>query len=120
MATFDATHINSNGAFELTEKSALVKSFRDTYADIASTAGTAFTPTAAPANLTDSSGGTPASTLAAVPAVAIASAGGNTYADATVNTAVNLAVTPVKNDIASLNAQINAIKTALVASGILT
>lgn len=67
------------------------------------------------AALTDNSGGTADDTIAAIPAVAISSSGGNTYADSTVNTAVNLAITPIKNDIADLTAKVNAILAAIKA-----
>lgn len=107
MATFDSTPINTNGAFELTEKQSLLKAFRATYADI--TAGGAFTPTAGPAHLTDSSTGTPGATLAAITST--------TPADLT---AVGVQLGIIKNAVASLNAQINALETALTTSGILT
>lgn len=98
---YSRSHINTNGAFELTEKSALLKTFDDIQAEI--DAGGAFTPEAGPTALTDSTAGTPGATLAAV-----------------VGTTYSTDIPTIRNWIASLNAQINALQTALTTAGILT
>lgn len=53
--------------------------------------------------------GTIDGTIADVAAVAISSSGGNTYADSTVNTAVNVAVTSINLQLKELQAKVNAI-----------
>lgn len=74
------------------------------------------TPQAGPAELTDSTAGTPSTTaLAAIPA-AVASTGADTTA-ATV-ASVNASLASVRNDFATLNALINALLTKLVAAGV--
>ena len=65
-------------------------------------------PQDAVAELTDSTGGTPGATLAAITAPA-----------ANATTSLTNDMTAVRNSIASLNAQINSLQDALVAAGIL-
>lgn len=91
-------HIAMCGSFNNGEKKALLDTFEEV------SAGT-IVPTAGPADLTDSTGGTPGATLAAITA-------GAAYAQAD--------MTAVKNAIASLNAQIVALEDALQTSGVLT
>jgi hypothetical protein len=83
------------------------------------------TEVAALVSLTDNSGGSADNTIAAIPsetAVTVTTAGGNTYADTAINTAlasvntnINAVGTAVKNDIADLTAKVNAIIAALKA-----
>lgn len=70
------------------------------------------------AALTDSSGGTADDTVAAIGTIALSTAGGNTYTDAAVNTAVNAKLAIIANDFADVAAKINAIRTALRSAGI--
>jgi len=88
-------HIHKNGSFELSEKGTLIKCFDEI------SAGT-ITPQSAPGALTDSSGGTPGTTLAAV-----------------VGTTYSTDIPAIRNWIASLNDAINDLKAALVAAGVL-
>jgi peptidoglycan hydrolase CwlO-like protein len=78
--------------------------------------GSNVTPQAGPAELTDSSGGAVSSTLAAVTPATQAT----TDTTAASLTSTNNALNAIKNDIASLNAQINNVLTKLVAAGVLT
>lgn len=70
-------------------------------------------------SLTDSSGGSASTTLAAVGTISVGLSTSNTYTDAAVNTAVNNAVnaklTIIANAIASLAAQLAKIKTDVAA-----
>ena len=63
-------------------------------------------------NLTDSTAGTPGATLTAIPA-AVSSVGTDTTAATTVSVNASLAI--LRNDLASLNAQINVLTAALKA-----
>ena len=61
------------------------------------------------AALTDNSGGSasPGGTIAAIADIAISTSGGNTYADAATNTAVNAVVDDIANAVEELADQIN-------------
>lgn len=86
--------INRSTINDIILKGTLIKAFE--------ASGVSFTPTAAPAALTDSTGGTANDTLTAV-------------GDTTTNQA-----TAINNNLADLAAKINALRTALITSGVLT
>lgn len=74
---------------------------------------------AAVANLAGTLTGTVDGTIVDVAAVAIASAGGNTYADSTVNTAVNVAVTAVNLQLKEIQTKLNALLAELRTAGVI-
>lgn len=65
------------------------------------------------AALTDSTGGTPNTTVAAVADIALST--GDTYSDSAVNAAVNAAIATVNDDLADIVAQVNAHTTEVAA-----
>lgn len=81
--------------------------------------GTGPTTGAAVTNLAGTMTGSVDGTIADVAAVAITSAGGNTYADATVNTAVNIAVTSVNLQLKELQTKLNALLVSLRAANVI-
>lgn len=93
------SHINNCTSFNVSQKVALTKTFRQI------TGGAILTPTAGVANLTDSTGGSVTTTLAAITA-------GASYAQAD--------LTAIKNGLASLNARVNTLQANLKTAGILT
>lgn len=110
---FDSDNITHCGSFNISEKQALVRAFNGV------AAGTVI-PTAAPAALTNSTGQVGNDTVAVVANIALATAGGNTYTDAAVNSAVNTAIATINADHADLTDKLNALRTALIATGALT
>lgn len=92
---FNRKHINLSGEFNTLQKGVLIKSFEEV------AAGTVV-PQAAPAALTNSTGGTADNTVAAV---------GNTTTDQS---------TVINNNFADLAVKINAIRTALIAAGVMS
>lgn len=96
---YDKSHINNCGAFELTEKQALRKTF-DSINGVAD-------PQAATDAITDSTGGTGATTFAAITAPA-----------ANATTALTADMTAVKNALSEIATQLNALRTKLIAAGI--
>lgn len=114
MAKYNRSHINTNGSFNTGQKQSLLKTFDELQAEISG--GGAFTPTAAPTALTNSTGGTADNTVAAIPAATAATTDTSAASLASVNTAI----TTLNNDLADLTVKLNALRTALVTSGILT
>lgn len=101
MAKVNASHINTCGSFNTGQKSALLKTFREI------AAGTV-TPTTAPTALVNNTGGTANDTLVAIP---------NTPpADLTAQATIN---GNIRDNLADLAVKVNALRTALIASGAL-
>lgn len=92
---FNRKHLQLSGEFNALQKGVLIKSFDEV------AAGTVV-PQTEPADLTDSTAGTPGTTLAAV-----------------VGTTYSTDVGAIRNWIASLNKAHNDLKAALVAAGVL-
>lgn len=105
MATLNASHINTCGSFNTGQKSALLKTFRE----LAATSGASVTPTAAPAALVNNTGGTANDTLVAIPKTAPA----DLAAQGTING-------NICDNLADLAVKVNALRTALIAAGVLT
>lgn len=105
---FNAQHINACGSFNTGEKSALVKTFRET--------GAGITPTAAPAVLANNTGQVGDNTVALVPAATAAS----TDTTAALLTSVNAAFLVINTDLSDLTTKLNAMRAALITSGVLT
>lgn len=105
---YSRSHINTNGSFNTGQKSSLLKTFDELQTEI-DAAGGSFTPTAAPTALTNNTGGTANDTLVAIP--------NTTPADLAAQGTIN---GNIRDNLADLAVKVNALRTALIASGILT
>lgn len=101
---FNRKPLNLSGEFNVLQKGTLIKCFEQ----LASGTGS-LVPQTAPVALTDNTGGTANNTLVAIPAT--------TPADLAAQGVIN---GNVRDNLADLAGKINALRTALIASGIMT